>query len=225
MRWKRPACWHWSASVPAVDVTLYAILDRDIEQRAPVEEFTRRTVEGGATCIQVRCKDSTTREFMDFARRVMLGTRGSGVPVIINDRVDLALALGAGGVHLGREDMPVEDARRLAGSTLIIGASADDLESARHAYRVGADYLGVGAIFPSATKPDRKPISLDILSAIRVEINLPIVAIGGIDATNAAVPLENGADGVAVISALRQCLDPKEAVLRLREAVDKAKKG
>jgi thiamine-phosphate pyrophosphorylase len=83
----------------------------------------------------------------------------------------------------------------------------------------------VGAIFPSPTKPDREPISLDILRAIRVEINLPIVAIGGIDDTNAAVPLKNGADGVAVISALRQCLDPREAAFRLKEAIDKAKKG
>lgn len=211
--------------MPTVDVSLCAILGPDIEKHLPPDEFTRKIVECGATCIQVRCKDSSTRAFMDFARRVLLGARGSGVPVIINDRVDIALALGAEGVHLGREDMPVADARRLAGSALIIGASVNELESARQALRAGADYLGVGAIFPSPTKPDREPISLDILRAIRVEIDLPIVAIGGIDATNAAVPLENGADGVAVISALRQCLDPEEVVLRLREAVDKAKKG
>ena len=162
---------------------------------------------------------------MAFARMVMRGAEDSGVPVIVNDRVDIALALGAHGVHLGSEDMPVEDARRLAGDTLIIGATVNELESARRAHLAGADYLGVGAIFPSPTKPDRQPISLDILRSIRIEIDLPIVAIGGIDDKNAAVPLKNGADGVAVISALRQCLDPKEAALRLREAVDKAKKG
>jgi thiamine-phosphate pyrophosphorylase len=211
--------------VSTVDVSLYAILDPDIGKHLPPDEFTRKIVEGGATCLQVRCKNSSTRTFMDFARLVMRGAEGSGVPVIIHDRVDIALALGAGGVHLGREDMPVADARRLAGNALIIGASVNELESARRALRAGTDYLGVGAVFPSTTKPDRAPISLDILRAIRVEIDLPIVAIGGIDATNAAVPIENGADGVAVISALRQCLDPKEAVLRLREAVDKAKKG
>ncbi len=211
--------------MPTVDVSLYAILDPDIGKCLPPEEFTRKIIEGGATCLQVRCKDSSTRAFMDFARLVMRGAGGSGVPVIINDRVDIALALGAQGVHLGREDMPVADARRLAGSALIIGASVNKLEAARRALRAGTDYLGVGTIFPSTTEPDREPISLDILRAIRVEINLPIVAIGGIDATNAAVPIENGADGVAVISALRQCLDPEEAVSRLREAVDKAKKG
>lgn len=211
--------------MPSVDLSLYAILDRDIEKCLPAEEFTRKIIEGGATCIQVRCKDSSTRAFMDFARLVLRGAKGSGVPVIVNDRVDIALALGAQGVHLGSEDMPVSDARRLAGRALVIGATVNGLESARLALRAGADYLGVGAIFPSPTKPGRKPISLDILRAIRVEINLPIVAIGGIDDTNAAEPLTSGADGVAVISALRQCLDPKEAVLRLREAVDKAKKG
>ena len=211
--------------MPTVDLSLCAILGLDTEKHLPPEEFTRKVVEGGATCLQVRCKDSSTRTFMDFARRVMRGAKGSGVPVIINDRVDIALALGAQGVHLGREDMPVADARRLAGGDLIIGASVNELDSARLARRAGADYLGVGAIFASPTEPGRVPISLDILKAIRVEIDLPIVAIGGIDATNAVVPIENGADGVAVISALRQCLDPKEAVLRLREAVDKAKKG
>jgi thiamine-phosphate pyrophosphorylase len=211
--------------VSAVDVSLYAIIDPDVEKCLPAEEFTRRVIEGGATCVQVRCKAGGTRGFIDFARRVMLGARGSGVPVIINDRVDIALVLGAEGVHLGSEDMPVADARRLAGRSVIIGASANDLESARRACDEGADYLGVGAIFRSTTKPDRRPISLDILKAIAVEIELPIVAIGGIDDTNAAVPLRNGADGVAVVSALRQCLDPKEAALRLKEAVDKAKKG
>jgi len=211
--------------VPSLDLTLYAIVDPGIEECLPAGEFTRKIIEGGITCIQVRCKDLTTRAFMDFARRVIRGTWGSKVPVIINDRLDIALAVGAQGVHLGSDDMPVADARRLAGRGLIIGATANTPDSARLAEQEGADYLGVGAIFPSPTKPARKPISLDILRAIRLEINLPIVAIGGIDDTNADVPLRNGADGVAVISALRQCLDPGEAALRLRETVDKAKEG
>jgi len=211
--------------VPRLDLSLYAILDPGIEECMPADEFTRKIIEGGATCIQVRCKHTGTRAFMDFAGLVMRGVGGSGVPVIINDRVDIALALGAQGVHLGLEDMPIADARRLVGGSVIIGATANRPDAARSAQREGADYLGVGAIFPSPTKPDREPISLDILRAIRVQIDLPIVAIGGIDDTNAAVPLSNGADGVAVISALRQCLDPKEAALRLREVIDEAKKG
>jgi thiamine-phosphate pyrophosphorylase len=211
--------------LPTIDVSLYAILDHNIEKHLPAEEFTRRVVDGGVTCLQVRCKGRSTRAFMDFARQVMSGAGSSGVPVIINDRVDIALALGAGGVHLGADDMPLADARRLAGGALIVGATANTLEAARRASDAGADYLGVGAVFPSSTKPDRRPISLDILRAIAVEINLPIVAIGGIDEANTAVPIAHGADGVAVISALRQCLDPKEAAIRLREAVRKAKKG
>ena len=207
-----------------IDLSLYVILDPGIEDRFTPEEFTRQVVEGGATCLQVRCKNQTTRSFLELARRVMSQARETDVPVIINDRVDIALALGADGVHLGAEDMPVANARSLAGTGLIIGASVCRLEAARQAAKAGADYFGVGAVFPSPTKPERKPISLDILRAIRVEIDLPIVAIGGIDDTNAAVPIESGADGVAVISALRQCLDPKEATLRLRAAVDKAKK-
>jgi thiamine-phosphate pyrophosphorylase len=211
--------------VPIPDLSLYAILDPDIEKCLPAVEFTRRIVEGGVTCIQVRCKDMSTRAFLDFAQLVMRGAREGGVPVIINDRVDIALALGARGVHLGSEDMPIAEARRLAGDRLVIGATVNRVDAAGEARRAGADYLGVGAIFPSPTKPGREPISLDILRAIRVEIDLPIVAIGGIDDTNAAVPLRNGADGVAVISALRQCLDPREAAFRLKEAIDKAKKG
>jgi thiamine-phosphate pyrophosphorylase len=210
--------------VPIVDISLYVILDPGLEDRFTPEEFTRQVIEGGATCLQARCKDGSTRSFMEFARRVMAGAQDSMVPVIINDRVDIALALGAGGVHLGESDMPVADARKLAGPGFVIGASVCELRQARKAAGDGADYLGIGAIFPSPTKPDRRPISLDTLRAIRVEIDLPIVAIGGINDANASVPVENGADGVAVISALRQCLDPKEAALRLRAAVDKAKK-
>jgi thiamine-phosphate pyrophosphorylase len=209
--------------VRKIDLSLCVILDRNIEERFTPEEFTRLVIAGGATCLQVRCKRETTRELMDFARRVMGGVGDGPVPVIINDRVDVALALGAAGVHLGEDDMPVTDARRIVHGDFIIGASVRTLEAAQKARDDGADYLGVGAVYPSPTKPDRRPISLDILKAIRIQIGLPIVAIGGIDEANASAPLLNGADGVAVISALRRCLDPKTAALRLRAAVEKAK--
>jgi thiamine-phosphate pyrophosphorylase len=224
MTWRRIACSHWSATVPPIDVSFYVIVDHGIEDRFSPEDFTGQVIEGGATCLQVRCKRESTRSFMDFASRVMSAVEPEGVPVIINDRLDIALALGAAGVHLGADDMPVADARRVGGAGLVIGASVQDVRAAAKAARDGADYLGVGAIYPTPTKPDRRPISLDMLRAIRVEIDLPIVAIGGITADNASVPLENGADGVAVISALRQCLIPREAALRLRQAVDRAKK-
>jgi len=210
--------------VQGLDVTLVAILDRGVEGILPLEEFTQSIISGGATSIQVRLKRETTRDIMDFTRRVLEICAGTGVSVIVNDRLDVALAAGAHGVHLGEEDMPVETARGLARPGMTIGASVRDVAGAKAAAAAGADYLGVGAMFATPIKPEQKPISLDILQEIRHEVNLPIVAIGGIDETNAALLMEHGADGIAVISALRKCLDPKEGASRLRAAVDKFKK-
>jgi thiamine-phosphate pyrophosphorylase len=210
--------------VRSLDVSLYVILDKEIEERLSIEDFTRQVIAGGATALQVRLKSESAREILDFTRRVQSAAGGTGVPVIVNDRFDVALALGADGVHVGEEDMPVADARRVCGDAMIVGASTRTIEGAREAVGAGADYLGVGPIYATPVKPGVKPISLDILDAMRHEISLPIVAIGGISHRNAASPLEHGADGVAVISALRQCLDPKEAASRLRAAVDKAKR-
>jgi len=210
--------------VPGLDVSLCAILDWAVESILPLEEFTEHIISGGATSIQVRLKTEPTRNIMDFTRRVLEVCTGTGVAVIVNDRVDVALATGAQGVHLGEEDMPVETARSLVGPEMIIGASVRDVSGARAAARAGADYLGVGAMFRTPIKPEQEPISLDILQEIRHEVKLPIVAIGGIDEKNAALLLEHGADGIAVISALRKCLDPKEGASRLRAAVDNFKK-
>lgn len=207
-----------------LDVSLYAILDRGVEAILPLEEFTERLIAGGVTCIQVRLKTEATRSIMDFTRRVLEISAGASVPVIVNDRVDVALAAGADGVHLGEDDMPIETARRLVGPAMIIGASVRNVVGARAAASEGADYLGVGTVFRTPVKPELEPISLDILDEIRHEVKLPIVAIGGIDEENATVPLEHGADGIAVISALRKCLDPKEGASRLRVAVDNFKK-
>jgi len=210
--------------VPVLDVSLCAILDPGVESILPLEEFTQRIISGGATSIQVRLKTESTRGIMDFTRRVLETCAGTGVAVIVNDRVDVALATGADGVHLGQEDMPVERARSLVGPGMIIGASVRDVSGALAAAAAGADYLGVGAMFRTPIKPEQEPISLDILQEIRHEVILPIVAIGGIDEKNAALLLEHGADGIAVISALRKCLDPKEGASRLRAAVDNFKK-
>jgi thiamine-phosphate pyrophosphorylase len=211
--------------VPGIDLSLYAILDRSLPRSYSLEDFTRLIIEGGVSSLQVRLKDEATRSIMDFTSRVLRVARSREIPVIVNDRVDVALAAGAAGVHLGNQDMAVRDARRIGGSRLVIGATVRDLESARQAEASGADYLGVGAVFATPVKPELEPIPLDILDRIRQEISLPIVAIGGINQTNAALPIKHGANGVAVISALRQCLDPKEAAARLRAAVEEAKKS
>jgi len=210
--------------VQGLDLSLCAILDWGVETILPLDEFTRRIISGGATSLQVRLKREPTRDVMDFTRRVLEVCAGTGVSVIVNDRVDVALATGAQGVHLGEEDMPVETARGLAGPGIVIGASVRDVAGAKAAARAGADYLGVGAMFATPIKPEQEPISLDILQEIRHEVRLPIVAIGGIDEKNAALLMEHGADGIAVISALRKCLDPKEGASRLRAAVDNFKK-
>jgi thiamine-phosphate pyrophosphorylase len=210
--------------VASIDLTLYAIVDISVEEVAPIGEFISQVIEGGVTCLQVRCKQASTRRVFDFTRRVLEAADRTGVPVIVNDRIDVALAAGAQGVHLGAEDMPVALARKVCGKDMIIGATVRDVLAGREAQRAGADYLGVGPAFATSIKPDLIPIQPEVISAIHQEISLPIVAIGGINDMNAAIPLEHGADGVAVISALRQSKSPKEAASRLRAAIDKAKK-
>jgi thiamine-phosphate pyrophosphorylase len=211
--------------LPRIDVSLCVILDGDVEATLPLEAFTREVIRGGATCLQVRAKHATARNALDLARRVLAVAIPLGVPVIVNDRLDLALASGAAGVHLGEEDLPVSEARRLAGPGLVIGASATTLDAARRAAEEGADYLGVGPVFATPTKPEAAPIARGVLEAISREISLPIVAIGGINESNLAIPIREGADGIAVISALRQCPSPGEVAARLKTAIAKAKKG
>jgi len=206
-----------------IDVSLYVIIDRDVERVLPVEEFTRRVIEGGATCLQVRCKLESARTTLDLARRVLAVAAPRNIPVILNDRLDLALASGAQGVHLGEDDLPVAEARRIAGPALVIGASAASLEAALRAAGEGADYIGVGAVFATPTKPEARTISPGLIAAVRREISLPIVAIGGINETNLGIPLGQGADGIAIISALRQCPSPGEVTARLKQAIIEAK--
>jgi thiamine-phosphate pyrophosphorylase len=210
--------------VAGIDLTLYVILDKSIEDLIPIERFVSEVIAGGATCLQVRCKEEGTRDILSFTRTVLEIAADANIPVIVNDRVDIALAVGARGVHVGEEDMPVEDVRRICGEELVVGASARDVESARAAQAAGAGYLGVGPMFPSPVKPDVHPVGPERIAEIRKEISLPIVAIGGINDMNVALPLQCGADGVAVISALRQCKSPKEAASRLRAAIEKARK-
>ena len=208
-----------------IDLSLYAIVDPAVEEECSAEDFVALIIEGGVTCIQVRCKDLTAAETLDFTLRVLGAARPAGVPVIVNDSVETALRARAEGVHLGQGDMPVEKARRLVSETFTIGASARTLDAARRAARAGADYLGVGPAFPTPVKPEVTPIDHRIIGAIKREISLPIVAIGGINEENAHVPVSHGADGVAVISALRGTGSPREAAARLRAAVEKSREG
>ncbi len=176
-------------------------------------------VRGGVSCVQLREKNLATRAFVERGRALKALLAPLGVPLIINDRLDVALACGADGVHVGQTDMPPSEVRRLLPAALI-GLSVESLEQLRAAEREPVDYLGVSPVFATTTKPDAPPaLGLDGLRAMRALTRRPLIAIGGIDAGNAARVIAAGADGVAVVSALCAAPDPFEAAHRLRAAL------
>lgn len=203
-----------------VDFTLYVLTDRRYtgDNPAPAVEAAIR---GGATLVQLREKGVTTREALRAGEAVLEVCRRWNVPLIINDRVDLMLALDADGVHLGPDDMPLAKAREIIGPHKIIGASAGTPEEARRAWEDGADYLGIGAVYATGSKDDAgEPIGVQGFIRVRQAAPLlPAVAIAGINESNAAALMEAGADGVAVISAVFATGDPEQAARRLRQAL------
>jgi len=213
------------------DVRLNAIVDPERADGRSLVELTRLVVAGGATLIQLRDKLGSTRQMVEEARALNHALNGTGVPLVINDRVDVALAAGAQGVHVGQDDMRVEDARWLLGDNAIIGLSIKTVAQANEAPIDKLDYVGVGGVYATTSKdnPD-PPIGIEglraIVDALRVrKYDLPIVGIAGIDATNAAPVIGAGADGVAVISALSMKRDPEAAARELRGIVDAARKA
>lgn len=208
----------------SVDYSIYLVTDRSLAGGRSLTGLVREAVAGGATCVQLREKDTATRDFLAVARELRALLQPLGVPLIVNDRVDVALAAGADGVHLGQQDMPIEVARRLGPPGWIIGVSAESLEDAVRAEREGADYIGVSPVFATPTKTDTAlPLGLDGLRAIRRAVRLPLVAIGGIHEGNAREVIEAGADGLAVVSAIMAAPDPRAAAARLRAAVNAAR--
>jgi thiamine-phosphate pyrophosphorylase len=182
---------------------IYPITDRTISGLSHSDQV-KQLIDGGATLIQLREKTLSPRDFLQDAREALSIAHGAGVKLIINDRVDIALATGADGVHLGQTDMPVEAARRLLGGRAIIGYSTHNLNQVEEAVRLPIDYLAFGPIFPTATKQDPDPIvGLDLLADVKKRVgSMPLIAIGGITNERAATVLARGADSVAVISAL-----------------------
>ena len=187
---------------PEMDYSLYVCTDRDIMTTDTLEEAVELAIKGGATIIQLREKDCTSREFYELALRIKDITDAYEVPLIINDRLDIALAVHADGVHLGQSDIPVQVARNVMGPNCIVGATANTLEKAKEAWQSGADYLGVGDVFGSATKNDTKPVELKELKKICDTVKIPVVAIGGISKKNIHLLKDTGVAGVAVISAV-----------------------
>jgi thiamine-phosphate pyrophosphorylase len=208
-----------------IDYSLYLVTDRGLSRGRPTPEIVRAAVRGGVTCVQLREKTCSTREFIAEARAVRDFLKSRGVPLIINDRVDVALAVGADGVHLGQGDMLLAEARAILGESKVIGISAESLRDAVEAENAGADYLGVSPIFATPTKTDTAaPLGLEGLRAIRREVRLPLVAIGGLNAGNAAAVIAAGADGVAVVSAIAAADDPGLATRELARHIAQARR-
>lgn len=200
------------------DPTLYFITDSSGFEE---EEFLRRVeaaLDGGATMIQLREKERSTREYLSLAKKVHAVSQRYGVPLIIDDRVDVALAMDAEGVHLGQSDMPVDIARRIFGGNRIIGATAKTVEQAEEAVRLGADYLGVGAIYPTTTKVKTVLTSTDTLDKICKAVDIPVNAIGGLNCGNIDILRGIGISGICAVSAIMKADDPKRAAAELKAA-------
>ena len=208
----------------AIDYSLYLVTDRALARGRMSVEIVREAVAGGATCVQLREKNCGTREFLEEARAFQAALRGTGVPLVVNDRVDVALAVDADGVHLGQQDMALADARRLGPPGWIIGVSAECVEDAIRAEREGADYIGVSPVFATPTKTDTaRPLGLEGLRQMRAAVKIPLVAIGGIHAGNAREVIRAGADGLAVVSAIVSADSPREAARQLRREIEAAR--
>ena len=205
-----------------MDWTLYVITDRRWGKSHL--EVARAAIEGGATAIQLRDKEATTRELIEAGLALRELTRERGVAFIVNDRVDVALAVKADGVHVGQDDMPAKLARRLMGPDKIIGVSASTVEEALQAETDGADYISASPVFSTPTKPDAAPpTGLEGLRAIVEAVRIPVVAIGGINEGNVEEVIRAGADGVAVISAVVGAPDIAAAARRLRQRIEAAR--
>jgi thiamine-phosphate pyrophosphorylase len=210
-----------------IDLRLYALLDPAVAGGRTLTDLAARILDS-ATLVQLRDKHGSTRAMVEEARALREVLEPAGVPLLINDRVDVALAAEADGVHIGQDDMPVPDARLLLGRTAIIGLSIKTLDEAKAAPLELLDYVAIGGIYGTTSKESAKsPIGLDglraLVQAIRVRnAKFPICAIAGINASNAAAVIEAGADGVAVISALSMASDPAQAARELLGGVDGA---
>jgi thiamine-phosphate pyrophosphorylase len=202
---------------------LYLVTDRDLSLGRSLEEVVTEAVAGGVTVVQLREKDTSTGEFISLARRLMALLKPLGIPLIINDRVDVALAVDADGVHIGQSDMSYEDARRLLGPDKIIGLSVESFEDIETANRLDVDYIGVSPVYGTPTKTDTaEPFGLEGLrKAVAMSVH-PAVAIGGMNASTVGDVMAAGADGVAVVSAICSAENIREATSQLKSIVEAA---
>lgn len=200
-----------------IDYTLYLCTDRSLMSTPTLEEAVEAAIRGGVTMVQLREKDCSSREFYDTALSIKKITDHYQVPLIINDRLDIALAVDAAGLHIGQSDLPAAVARRILGPGKLLGVSAARPEEAKKAQAEGADYLGVGAMFATGTKKNTRPVSMEQLAEIRRAVDIPIVAIGGINENNCAQFKGTGVDGLAIVSAIIAKPDIEEAAGNIKK--------
>lgn len=195
---------------------LYAILDPSAMRSGDLIDLAAAAIRGGADVLQLRHKTASAFELLSYALRLLPMTRAARIPLIINDRADVAHAAGADGVHLGQDDLPLKAAREILGAQALIGLSTHSLEQALVARDAGADYIGLGPIFPTPTKPDDGSVGLALIGHVRSRVQLPTVCIGGIDQTNLPEVVHAGANCVAVVRAIGHAADPESATRDLK---------
>lgn len=202
-----------------VDYSLYVVTDRNLISCESVEESVEKAILGGAGIIQLREKDLTSRQFYETALKVKEICKRLGAVFVINDRMDIAMAVDADGVHLGQKDLPVDVARKILGKDKLIGASTATVEEAKEAERLGADYIGVGAMFSTGTKKDTRSVTPELLKEICSAVNIPAVAIGGLNLERVKVLKGTGVRGAAVVSAVVAKEDIKKAAENMKREI------
>lgn len=214
------------AAISQIDWSVYLVTDnRQLGERS-LEEVVRASIRGGAGVVQYRDKQSSTRVMVEKAARLRAFCRQAGVCFLINDRIDVALAVEADGVHLGQDDMPLVLARKILGPDRCIGVTVHNLEELKQAEAAGADYLSAAPVFATTTKPDhQQPLGFEGVKRLALAAQKPLVAIGGIDPTNAAGVISSGARGVCVVSAVMAAVDPEQATRALYAVVGGNKAG
>ena len=200
-----------------IDYSVYLVTDRRNKTDEEFLNIIEEAIKGGTTVVQLREKTASTKEFYDLALKVKEITSRYDVPLLINDRIDIALAVDSEGVHIGQDDMPADIAREIIGEDKILGVSASTVEEAKKAEIDSADYIGSGAVFPTATKDDADSVSEEELKEIVDSIDIPVVAIGGITIENAHTLKASGIAGFSVVSAIMSAEDPKVASKKLKE--------
>lgn len=201
---------------------LYAVTDRAWVGRQTLYEQVECAIRGGVTCLQLREKELDSGSFFEEAEKIKLLCNRSNVPFIVNDNVEIAVKCGADGVHIGQEDMAAVEVRRIIGKDMILGVSAQTVEQAKKAEQDGADYLGVGAVFPTSTKLDAADVPYDTLKEICAAVKIPVVAIGGIKRENINMLSGSGISGIAVVSAIFAAEDIENECRILKEITSDA---